>query len=73
MRKPHPNASALRKNMPPAEKRLWSFIRRQQLGGFKFRRQHTIGPYVADFACAEAKLVIELDGGQHGFDLAEAR
>lgn len=73
MRKPHANARALRKDMPSAEKRLWYFIRKKQLGGFRFRRQHTIGPYIADFACIEAKLVIELDGDQHGFELEEAR
>ena len=44
---------------------LWSQLRRRQLDGYKFRRQHPIGPYVADFACLEAKLIVELDGGQH--------
>jgi len=66
MRKPHKSARALRKDMPSAEQRLWYFIRRKQLGGLRFRRQHTIGPYIADFVCVEAKLVIELDGEQHG-------
>ncbi len=65
IRKPHPNARKLRKDMPSAEQRLWCFIRRKQLGGFRFRRQHTIAPYIADFVCIEAKLVIELDGDQH--------
>jgi very-short-patch-repair endonuclease len=59
--------------MPPAEQRLWFFLRRKQLGGFRFRRQHTIGPYITDFACVEARIVIELDGEQHGFDEAAAR
>jgi len=72
IRKPHPNARKLRKDMPSAEKRLWYFIRRKQLGEFRFRRQHTIGPYIADFVCVEAKLVIELDGEQHGKDEATA-
>lgn len=58
--------------MPSAEKRLWFFIRRKQLGGFRFRRQHTIGPYIADFVCIEAKLVVELDGEQHGYDWERA-
>ncbi len=66
MRKPHKNASKLRKEMPSAEQRLWFFIRRKQLSGLRFRRQHTIGPYVADFSCVKVKLVIELDGDQHG-------
>jgi len=54
--------------MPPAENRLWYFIRKKQLNNLRFRRQHSIGPYIADFACLEVKLVIELDGEQHGFD-----
>jgi very-short-patch-repair endonuclease len=70
MRKPHPNARRLRKALPPSEQRLWHFVRRKQLGGFRFRRQHTIGDYVVDFACLEAGIVIELDGSQHGEDEA---
>ena len=54
--------------MPEAERRLWVRLRNCQLGGFRFRRQHTIGPYVADFACVKAMLVIECDGEQHGYD-----
>lgn len=54
--------------MPSAERKLWARIRNKQLDGFRFRRQHTIGPYVADFACAETRIVIELDGDQHAFD-----
>jgi very-short-patch-repair endonuclease len=73
MRKPHPNARKLRKDMPEAEQRLWYFIRRSELGGFRFRRQHTIGPYIVDFACLEAKLVIELDGDQHALGDAPKR
>ena len=59
--------------MPEAERRLWVRLRDRQLGNFRFRRQHTIGPYIADFACIEAMLVIECDGEQHGFDEALAR
>ena len=59
--------------MPPAEQRLWARIRRKQLGGFRFRRQHTVGPYIADFACLEAKLIVELDGDQHGRGNAPTR
>jgi very-short-patch-repair endonuclease len=44
---------------------LWKYLRRRQLNGFHFRKQCPIGPYIADFACLEAKLIIELDGGQH--------
>jgi primosomal protein N' (replication factor Y) len=47
------------------ERILWRAIRGQQLHGHRFRRQHPIGPYIADFACLDKKCVIELDGGQH--------
>ncbi|MEZ5894474.1 MAG: DUF559 domain-containing protein [Parvularculaceae bacterium] len=73
MRRPHPNARALRQNMPEAERLLWHYIGRKQLGGFRFRRQHTIGPYIVDFACVEAALIIELDGAQHGGENAIVR
>jgi very-short-patch-repair endonuclease len=59
-----PIARILRKNMTDAERKLWSILRRQQLG-VKFRRQVPIGQYVVDFYCIKAKLVIELDGSQH--------
>jgi len=58
-------ARNLRKNLTDAEKRLWYNLRDRQLGGWKFRRQHVIGPFIVDFVCLEKKLVIELDGGQH--------
>lgn len=51
-----------------SERKLWSLLRRKQVGHLRFRRQQPIGPYIADFYCAAAKLVIELDGGQHGED-----
>ena len=51
--------------MTDAERRLWSRLRDRRLGGHKFRRQVPIGPYVVDFACAAAKLVVEADGAQH--------
>ncbi len=44
---------------------MWSKLRDRQLGGYKFRRQQPIGPYVADFYCAEAALVVEIDGRMH--------
>ncbi len=47
------------------ERLLWSRLRGRQLGGFKFRRQVPVDRYVADFACIEAKVIVELDGGQH--------
>ncbi len=55
---------ALRKNATPQEIILWSRIRNIQLGK-KFRRQHSIGPYIVDFYCPENQLVIEVDGSQH--------
>ncbi len=72
IRKPHRRARNLRKIMPEAERRLWVRLRNRQLGNYRFRRQHTIGPYIADFACVEARLVIECDGEQHGLDDALA-
>ena len=58
-------ARTLRRDQTDAERKLWSTLRNRQLDGFKFRRQVAIDRYFADFACVEAKLVIELDGGQH--------
>ena len=58
-------ARELRSRMTDAELLLWRHLRRRQLDGRKFRRQHPLGPYVVDFVCLEARLVLELDGGQH--------
>lgn len=58
------NAKELRRNLTPAEQKLWSALRNDQLG-VNFRRQHAIGPFITDFCCIKKKLVIELDGGQH--------
>jgi very-short-patch-repair endonuclease len=49
----------------PAERMLWECLRARLLAGFKLRRQHPIGIYIVDFYCAEARLVIEIDGGIH--------
>ena len=57
-------ARSLRRNETDYEHRLWQALRNRATG-FKFRRQHPIGPYVADFACPEAKLVVEIDGPWH--------
>jgi len=51
--------------MTAAESQLWYYLRDRRLGGFKFRRQVAIGPYIVDFASIEAMLIIEADGGQH--------
>jgi very-short-patch-repair endonuclease len=63
-----PLANELRKNMTDAEMLLWSRVRRKQLKGYQFYRQRTIGNYIVDFYCPKAKLVIEIDGGQHYFE-----
>ncbi len=55
----------LRRNMPNAEVIMWSKLKQRQIGGRKFRRQYSVGPYVIDFYCAELKLAIELDGESH--------
>ena len=67
------NARALRKNSTDAERILWSEVRDHRLNGAGFRRQVPIGNYIADFVCHAAKLVIELDGGQHFSDQAEKK
>ncbi|MBI4515665.1 MAG: endonuclease domain-containing protein [Deltaproteobacteria bacterium] len=56
---------ALRREGSDAEAALWRRLRARRLAGAKFRRQHPIGPYFADFCCVEARLVVEIDGGQH--------
>jgi very-short-patch-repair endonuclease len=58
-------ARHLRRSQTDAERRLWRYLRGRRLLGLRFRRQHPIGPYFADFACLELRLVVELDGGQH--------
>jgi very-short-patch-repair endonuclease len=58
-------ARELRRSETDAERKLWHFLRDRQLGGHKFRRQHAVGLYIADFACVERGLIVELDGGQH--------
>ena len=60
----HP-ARSLRRNQTDAERALWQHLRGKRFQGFKFRRQHPYGLYILDFVCLEARLVIELDGGQH--------
>jgi very-short-patch-repair endonuclease len=58
-------AKALRHDMTDAERTVWYALRAHRLHGTSFRRQTPIGPYVVDFVCHAAKLVIEVDGGQH--------
>ena len=56
---------ALREHATDAERLLWRLLRTRQFFGLKFRRQHSIGPYIVDFYCAVHRLAVELDGGQH--------
>ena len=58
-------ARQLRARQTDAERKLWFLLRDRRLNGAKFRRQVPIGKYIADFVCQEAKLIVELDGGQH--------
>jgi very-short-patch-repair endonuclease len=58
-------ARSLRANMTGAETRLWRALRRDQLNGVSFRKQHPIGPYTVDFYCSRLRLAVEVDGGQH--------
>jgi very-short-patch-repair endonuclease len=58
-------ARVLRSDPTEMEKRLWRALRMRQLDGARFRRQVPIGPYIADFVCVDAALIIEVDGGQH--------
>ena len=66
-------AKTLRRKMTDAEQALWFRLRGGRLDGWKFRRQHPIPPYIVDFCCMEAKLVVELDGSQHDADVDAAR
>ncbi len=59
------HAKELRAHMTDAENRLWQALRAQRFAGWKFRRQEPLGPYIADFVCHEARLIVEVDGGQH--------
>lgn len=63
----------LRNNLTPAEATLWKFLQKSQLMGRKFRRQHSVGPYIVDFYCPQEKLVIELDGQHHFTDAGYAK
>jgi very-short-patch-repair endonuclease len=58
----------LRNSLTPAEAKLWSLLKNSQLENRKFRRQHSVGPYVLDFYCPSEKLCIELDGATHFTD-----
>ena len=60
----------MRSGLTPAEAKLWNMLKKSQLDGRKFRRQHSVGKYVLDFYCASEKLAVELDGEHHFTDSA---
>ena len=62
-------AKTMRRSMTHAEVLLWQELRRNTIDGMRFRRQHPVGPYVTDFACAPVKLIVEVDGATHGSDV----
>jgi len=67
-----PRARVLRRGQTEAERRLWSMLRDRRLGGFKFVRQFPLGPYIVDFCCRKAMLIVEADGGQHSGSARDA-
>jgi very-short-patch-repair endonuclease len=71
--RPTRRAQQLRNNATEAERKLWGYLSRRQLGGYKFSRQMPIGPFICDFLCRERGLVIEVDGGQHADNVSDAR
>jgi very-short-patch-repair endonuclease len=66
-------AKSMRREPTAAEARLWSMLRNRGLGGAKFRRQVPIGPFIVDFVCHDAMLIVEADGGQHAGSASDAR
>ena len=66
-------ARSLRRAMTEAERQLWYKLRDRRLGGFKFVRQHPVGPFFADFCYRDGKLIVELDGSQHAESKRDAR
>ncbi len=70
-RKKVATARRLRRNSTDAERALWRQLRDRRFQGYKFRRQIPFPPYVVDFLCDDAKLVIEVDGGQHDWNRAK--
>ena len=61
----------LRARQTKAESLIWNVLRAKRLGGLKFRRQHPIAPFFADFACIEKHVIVELDGGYHDYQYQE--
>ena len=72
-RRTSPHARALRRDRTEAEERFWLAVRDRRLGGYKFRFQHSVGPYIADFVCLSAGVIVEIDGSQHSEEKDAAR
>src|SRR5690348_9567294 len=68
----NPQARRLRQTQTDAEHVLWYLLRNRRLQGHNFRRQHPVGPYIADFACVATRLIVEVDGGQHADSASDA-
>jgi very-short-patch-repair endonuclease len=66
-------ARSLRLHQTDAEHLLWLLVRNRRIAGFKFRRQHPVDKFILDFYCEEARLAVELDGGEHNDDAAAAK
>ncbi len=66
-------ARMLRKTMTKAEEKLWNHLRKKQIEGLRFRRQHPIGKFIVDFYCHALKLVIEVDGNIHQEEIQQER
>jgi very-short-patch-repair endonuclease len=69
----HKHARTMRKKPTEAERRLWTMLRNHYFSTFKFRRQVPIGPFIADFLCYDARLIVEADGGQHAENTYDER
>ena len=67
------NAKRLRRDLTDAERVLWKHVRNGQMNGLKFRRQQPIGPYIVDFVCQDAGLIVEADGSQHAESTHDAQ
>ena len=70
-KRPTAHSRELRNNATEAERKLWVYISARKLAGVRFNRQFPIGPFICDFVSRSAKLVIEVDGGQHAVDVAK--
>jgi very-short-patch-repair endonuclease len=68
-----PRARNFRRTQTSAEAKLWRVLRNRALNGWKFRRRHAIDRFIVDFACIEARLIVEVDGATHSTDAEIAR